>query len=58
MRPGLTEEKELTFDLWEKLTPQMDWHGWGASAEDSNEVILEGLDSFFGHVASVFVRGN
>ena len=44
--------------VWAKLTPEVDWHGWGASAEDSNEVILEGLDGFFGHVASVFVRGN
>ena len=57
MSPGLTEEKELTFDLREKLTPQMDWHGWGASAEDSDEMVLEGLDGFFRHVASVFLGG-
>ena len=54
----MTEEKELSFDLWEKLTPKVDWHGWGASAEDSDKMVLEGLDGFFGHVASVFVRGN
>ena len=25
----------------------MEWHGWGAAAEDTNEMILEGLDGFF-----------
>jgi hypothetical protein len=52
------EEKKLSFDLWEKLTPKVDWHGRGATAEDLNEMILIGLDGFFGHVASVFFRGN
>jgi hypothetical protein len=51
----LTEEKELSFDLWEKLTPEVDWHGWGASAEDSDEMVLEGLYGFFCHVVSVFL---
>ena len=54
----MTEEKELPFNLWEKSTPKVDWHGWGASAEDSNEMVLEGLDCFFCHVASVFLGGN
>ena len=58
MRSGLMEEKKLSFDLWEKLTPKVDWHGRGATAEDLNKMILEGLDGFFGHVASVFFRGN
>jgi hypothetical protein len=29
----------------------------GATAEDSNEVILEGLNGFFGHIALVFLGG-
>ena len=36
----------------------MDWHRWGATAEDTDDVILEGLDGFFSHVASVFLGGN
>ncbi len=36
----------------------MDWHGRGSAAENSNEVTLEGLDGFFGHVALVFFRGD
>jgi hypothetical protein len=36
----------------------MDWHGWGAFAEDSDEMILEGLDGFFSHVALVFLGGD
>jgi hypothetical protein len=36
----------------------MEWHGWGAAAEDTNEMILEGLDGFFSHDASVFLGGN
>ena len=58
VRSGLMEEKELSFDLWEKLTPKVDWHGWGASTEDSDEMVLEGLDGFFCHVVSVFIGGN
>ncbi len=42
MRSGLTEEKELSFDLSEKLTPKVDWHGWGTSVEDSDEMDLKG----------------
>ena len=58
MRSRLSEEKELLLDLWEKLTPKVDWHGWGASTEDSDKMALEGLDGFFRHVASVFLGGN
>ena len=25
VRLGLTEEEELSFELWEKLTPKVDW---------------------------------
>ncbi len=32
----------------------MDWHGRGEAAENSDEVILEGVDGFFCHVALVF----
>jgi hypothetical protein len=35
----------------------MDWHGGGATAEDSDKVILEGLNGFYGHIASVFLGG-
>ncbi len=35
----------------------MDWHGGGATAEVSNEVILEGLNGFFGHIALVLIGG-
>ncbi len=58
MRSGLTEEEELLFNLWEKLTPKVDWHGWGASADDSNKMVLEGLGGFFCHVVLVFLGGN
>ncbi len=58
MRVGLTEEKELLFDLWEKLTPKVDWHGWCTSADDSDKMVLEGLDGFFRHVALVFLGGD
>ena len=58
MHSGLTEEKELSFDLWEKLTPKVDWHGWGAFTEDSNKMVHEGLDGFSRHVALVFLGGN
>jgi hypothetical protein len=36
----------------------MDEHGCSASAEYSNEVILEGLNGFFGHVALVVIWGD
>ena len=36
----------------------MDWHGRGTAAENSDEVILEGLDGFFSHVALVLFRGD
>jgi hypothetical protein len=58
MRTRLSKKEELPFNLWENLTPSVDWHGWGATAEDSNRVILEGLNGFFSHVALVFLGGN
>ncbi len=36
----------------------MDWHGWGAAAENSDEVMLEGLDGLFCHDALVFFQGD
>ena len=33
-------------------------HRWGTTAEDSNKVILEGLNGFFSHVALVFLGGD
>jgi hypothetical protein len=41
-----------------KMAPKMDGHGCSASAEYSNEVILEGLNGFFGHVALVVIWGD
>ena len=35
----------------------MDPHRRGAAAENSDELILEGLDGFFSHVSLVFFRG-
>jgi hypothetical protein len=58
MLPRLSNKEELPFNLWEKLTPQVDWHGWGTTAEDSEEMILEGLNGFFSHVVLVFLGGD
>jgi hypothetical protein len=58
MYAGLTKEEELSFDLGEKLTPQVDWHGQGTTAEDPNEMILEGLNSLLCYVALMLLRGD
>ena len=58
MHKRLSKKEELPFNLWEKLTPQVDWHRWGATVEDSNKVILEGLNCFFSHVTLVFLGGD
>ena len=42
----------------EQLTPEMYGHGGGAAAEDTDDVILDGLDSLFGHVSSMIAGGN
>ncbi len=54
----LTKEKQLTFDLGEKLAPKMHWHGGGASAEYADHVVLEHLDGLLGEVAAMIIRGD
>jgi hypothetical protein len=36
----------------------MDGHGGGASAEDTNEMILESLNGSFGHVTTMVIWGD
>ena len=48
----------MHLNLREQLTPEMYGHGGGAAAEDTDDVILDGLDSLFGHVSSMIVGGN
>jgi hypothetical protein len=40
----LAKEKQLTFNLGEKLAPKMHQHGGQASAEYADHVVLERLD--------------
>jgi hypothetical protein len=54
----LAKEKQLTFDLGEKLAPKMNWHGGQASAEYADHVVLERLDGLLGKVAVIVVRGD
>jgi hypothetical protein len=54
----LVQEKQLTFDLGEKLAPKMYWHGGRASAEYADHVVLERLDGFLGKVAAMVVGGD
>ncbi len=53
----LAKEKQLTFDLGEKLAPQMHQHGGRASAEYADHVVLEQLDCLLGKVAVMVVGG-
>ena len=52
----LLEEEELAIGLWNGLAPQVEWKGFGGTAEDSNKVVLPGLDSAFCQVSTVIVR--
>ncbi len=54
----LAKEKQLTFDLGEKLAPKMHWHGGQASAEYADHVVLECLDGLLGKVAAMVVGGD
>jgi hypothetical protein len=51
-------EKQLTFNLREKLAPKMHWHGGRASAEYTDHVVLERLDGLFGKVATMVIGGD
>ncbi len=48
----------MLFYLWEKLAPEVHREGWGTATEDTNKVVLECLDGFFDHVASMVVWGD
>ncbi len=54
----LTQEKQLTFNLGEKLAPKMHRHGGQASAEHADHVVLECLDGFLGKVAAMVIMGD
>jgi hypothetical protein len=51
----LAQEKQLLFDLGEKLAPKMHRHGGRASAEHADHVILERLDGLSGKVATMVI---
>ncbi len=54
----MLEEKKLLFYLWEKLAPEVQRESRGTATEDANKVVLECLDRFCSHVASMVIRGN
>jgi hypothetical protein len=58
MELRLSEEKKLPFYLREKLAPEVHRESGGTATEDMVKVVLEYLDAFFGHVASMVVQGN
>ncbi len=54
----LAKEKQLTFNLGEKLAPKMHQHGGQASAEYADHVVFERLDSLLGKVAAMVIGGD
>ncbi len=48
----------MPFYLWEKLAPEVQRESRGTATENANKVVLECLDGFFSHVASMVVQGN
>ncbi len=44
--------------LREKLAPEVEGRSGGTPTEDANKVILESLDGFFSHVATMVVGEN
>ncbi len=54
----MLEEKKLPFYLQEKLAPEVHRESGGTATKDTNKVVLECLDGFFGHVALMVVQGN
>jgi hypothetical protein len=51
----LAQEKQLSFNLGEKLAPKMQRHGGQASTEHADHVILERLDGLLGKVAMMVI---
>ncbi len=54
----LAKEKQLMFNLAEKLAPKMHRHGGQTSAEYADHVVLKHLDGLLGKVAAIFVGGD
>jgi hypothetical protein len=55
---GLTQETELTFYLWQQLAPEVEGKFVVCAADDRSEMILPGLNRFFGNVPSMVVGWN
>ena len=49
-------ETELALHLWKELAPEVEGELVVCVADDGNEVILPGLNGFFGNVAAMIVR--
>jgi hypothetical protein len=54
----LAKEKQLTFNLGEKLAPKMHRHGGQAFAEHADHVVLERLDGLLGQIALMVIGGD
>ncbi len=54
----LAQEKQLPFNLREKLAPKMHRHGGQASAEHIDHVVLKHLDGLLGKVATMVIGGD
>ena len=48
----------MPFYLREKLAPEVHRESGGSATDNTNKVVLECLDGFFGHVALMVARGN
>ncbi len=51
----LAKEKQLTFNLGEKLAPKMHRHGGQAFAEHADHMVLECLDGLLGQIAPMVI---
>ncbi len=54
----MAKEKQLTFNLGEKLAPKMHRHGGRASTEYADHVVFECLDGLLGKVLTMVIRGD
>ena len=55
---ALSYEVNGEFGWLHKMAPQGEWKSIDHSTEDGDKMVLECLDSLFGNVATVAVRGN
>ena len=44
--------------MWKELAPEVEGESVVCPADDSNEVVLTGLDDFFGYVPAMIIRRN